>query len=65
MFGRFLNAKCVKRVRIESFSGPYFPAFGLNTERYYVSLGIQFEFWESKDQKNSAYGHFLLSDNSE
>ena len=25
----------VKRVHIRSFSGPYFPAFGLNTERYY------------------------------
>ena len=27
---------CVKSVRIWSFSGPYFPAFGLNTERYGV-----------------------------
>ena len=26
---------CVKGVHIRSFSGPYFPAFGLNTERYY------------------------------
>ena len=25
---------CVKSVQIRSFSGPYFPAFGLNTERY-------------------------------
>ena len=24
----------MKSVRIPSFSGPYFPAFGLNTERY-------------------------------
>ena len=24
---------CAKRVRIWSYSGPYFPAFGLNTER--------------------------------
>ena len=29
---------CVKSVRIQSFSGPYFPVFGLNTERYGVSL---------------------------
>ena len=28
----------VKSVRIRSYSGPYFPAFGLNTERYGVSL---------------------------
>ena len=33
----------VKSVRIWSYSGPYFPAFGLNTERYKVSLHIQFE----------------------
>ena len=25
---------CVKSVHIWSFSGPYFPAFGLNTDRY-------------------------------
>ena len=27
---------CLKNVPIRSFSGPYFPAFGLNTERYGV-----------------------------
>ena len=32
------------------FSGPYFPVFGLNTERYGVSLHIQSE-WENMDQK--------------
>ena len=32
---------CVKSVRIRSYSGPYFPAFGLITERYGVSLRIQ------------------------
>ena len=36
-------SQCVKSVRIRSFSGPYFPAFGLNTERYSVSLRIQSE----------------------
>ena len=30
------NKHCLKGVRIRSFSGPYFPAFGLNTERYRV-----------------------------
>ena len=34
---------CVKSVPIRSFSGPYFPAFGLNMERYSVSLRIQSE----------------------
>ena len=29
---------CVKSVRIRSYSGPYFPAFGLNTERYGVKM---------------------------
>ena len=30
---------CVKSVRIRSYSGPYFPAFGLNTE--YLSVFSQ------------------------
>ena len=33
----------VKGVRVRSYSGPHFPAFRLNTERYSVSLRIQFE----------------------
>ena len=32
---------CVKSVHIRSYSGRYFPAFKLNTERYGVSLRIQ------------------------
>ena len=32
---------CVKSVQIRSYSGPYFPTFGLNTERYSLSLRIQ------------------------
>ena len=32
----FMCLCSVKIVRIQSFSGPYFPAFGLNTERYGV-----------------------------
>ena len=32
---------CVKSFHIRSFSGPYFPAFGLNKGRYSVSLRIQ------------------------
>ena len=34
---------CVKNVGIRSYSGTYFPAFGLNMERYSVSLRIQSE----------------------
>ena len=32
---------CVKSVRIRSYFGLHFPAFGLNTERYGVPLRIQ------------------------
>ena len=35
---------CMKKDRIWSYSGPHFPAFGLNSERYFVSLCIQFEY---------------------
>ena len=31
------NTHCVKSVRIWSYSGPFFPAFELNTETYKVS----------------------------
>ena len=34
------NQCCVKSVRIRSFSVPYFPAFGLNIERYSVSCSV-------------------------
>ena len=35
---------CVKSVCIRSYSGPHFPTFGMNTERYGVSLRIQSEY---------------------
>ena len=38
---------CVKSARVRSFCGPYFPAFGLNTEMR-----------GNRDQKNSKYEHF-------
>ena len=34
---------CVKSVCVRSHFGPHFPTFGLNTERYGVSLRIQSE----------------------
>ena len=37
------NIHCVKSVPIQSYSGPHFPVFGLNTERYGVSLRVQYE----------------------
>ena len=43
MIWKLSNYHCVKSVRIWRFSGPYFPSFGLNTERCSVSLRIQFD----------------------
>ena len=43
------------------FSGPYFPAFGLNTEFYSVNLRIQFKCGEKRIRKNSVFGHFSRS----
>ena len=41
-----INVHCIISVRIRSYPGPYYPAFGLNTERY---------------QNNSEYGRFSRS----
>ena len=40
------------------FSGQYYPAFGLNTERYSVSLRIQSQCRKKRTGKNSISGHF-------
>ena len=52
------HVDCVKRVRIRSFSGPYFPAFRLNTEKYSVFSPNAGKY----GQKNFEYGHFTHSD---
>ena len=44
-------------------SGPYFPTFGLNTERYKVSLRIQSECGEIRTTNISVFGHFSRSAN--
>ena len=36
-----MEIHCVKSVCIRSYSGPHFPAFGLNAKRYEASLHIQ------------------------
>ena len=41
----------MKCLRIWSFSGPYFPIFGLNTEKYSVSLGNQSECEKIRTRK--------------
>ena len=50
---------CVKSIGIRSYSGPYFPAFGLNTP--YLSVFIP-NSRENTYQNNFEYGHFLHSD---
>ena len=37
------NNHCLKSVRIRSYSGPYFLAFGVNMERYGAFFHIQSE----------------------
>ena len=48
-----LVSHCVKSARIRSFSGPHFPAFGLNRE-YCPYL---FQMQEDADRKISEYKH--------
>ena len=43
------------------FSDPYFPTFGLNTERYSVTLRIQSECGKTRTRKNSVFAHFSRS----
>ena len=43
------------------FPDPYFHAFGLNTERYVVSLHTQSECRKIRARKNSVFGHFSRS----
>ena len=45
---RLSGLHCVKSVQIRSFSGLYFPVFGLNMEIYRVNLRIQSEYWPEK-----------------
>ena len=49
---------CVKSVQIQSFSGPYIPAFGLNAEIYGVNLRIQSKYGKIQTRKNSVFGYF-------
>ena len=60
-----LSWHCVKCFQIRRFSCPYFPAFGLNTERYFVSLRIQFKCGKILTRKNSVFGHFSRSEKAE
>ena len=50
---------CVKSVRIWNLSGPYFPAFRLNTEIYQVNLCIQSKCWKIRTRKTPNTDTFL------
>ena len=50
---------CLKSVRIWNHSGPYFSAFGLNTEMYGVSLRIQSECGKMQTRITSNTDTFL------
>ena len=54
----FLVYHCVKSLHIRGYSGPYFPAFGLNTGRYSVSLRIQSECVKIRTGINPNTDHF-------
>ena len=49
---------CVKSVRTRSFSGPYFPAFGLNTKKTPYSLCFQSKCRKMQTRKIPNMGTF-------
>ena len=51
----YVEYHCIKSVRIQSYSGPYFPPFGLRISPY------SFRIWENPHQNNFEYGHFSRS----
>ena len=60
----YISVHCVKSVRIWSYSVPHFPAFGLNTERYWTEYReilcispYSVQMRENTDQNNSKYEH--------
>ena len=56
---------CVKSVRIRSFYSPYFPAYGLNTERYGVSLRIEGKYGTEKLRLQILFTQWLFAPNRE
>ena len=54
------NALTAWSVQIWVISGPYFPAFRLNTEIYEGSLRIQSECGKIRTRNNSVFGYFSM-----
>ena len=61
MTSSFQELHGVKIVQIRRYFWSVFPVFGLNTERYSVSLRIQSEYTKIRNGNNSAFGHFSRS----
>ena len=62
LFERLFKAfACVKIARTCSFSGPYSPSFGLNTEIYRVIVRIQSECGKIRTRKTPNTDTFLRS----
>ena len=59
-----LNYHTVTVLKVSKYrvvSGPYFSAFGVNTERYEVSLRIHSDCGKIRTRNNSVFGHFSRS----
>ena len=58
-----LELHCLKNIIIRHFSGPYFPAFGINMEWYFMLLRIQSESGKIQTRKtlNTDTFHAMLS----
>ena len=56
-----MHKKCPYSKLFWSTFFPHIPAFGLNTERYEVSLRIQSECGNIRTRNNSVFGHFSCS----
>ena len=54
----FERIHCVKSARVRNYSGRHFPAFGLNTERYFVSLRIKSEYGKMRTRITPNTGTF-------
>ena len=50
------NRHCVKSVRIRSYSGPYFPAFGINTDQN----NFEYEHFLHSDMQGQVFTVSLL-----
>ena len=49
---RYVSCHCVKSAGIRSFFGPYFPAFRLNTDRWFAFLCILSKYGKIRIRKN-------------